>query len=121
MRTDVLRQQFHDKAEADRLDRQEKAAKIIEAARRRAILDADYLTRDPVWDRYLQRVNEWLTADSLELADLERMDQRTDYQAPEETLKRRHQMALLRERIGAYQRCIEMPKVLAEEARNRTV
>jgi hypothetical protein len=110
----MVRREVWEKTEAEKRRRQLEMAQTIEKAKRRAVLDHSYLTGNEVWDRYLQKVHELQEADLDELDALEKVDRATSYEAPEKTAERRFHMSLLRERIGAREQCISLPKRLAE-------
>jgi len=114
MRRDVLRKEFLETAERAKAAKALEVSKMIERARRRAVLDHAFLTGHEVWDRFLQHVEDLQANDRDELTELERQEHSTEYESAEASARRRHRTAILRERISARLEVIELPRKLME-------
>lgn len=113
MRQDVLRAWA--KSEVERKKEEHRAKhKITDLEARRARIHADLLTKHPVWDVYLEQIEELQERDRRELRPLEERLLSLEYLPDAEASELRQRTSILKARIHARDECLRIPRSALE-------
>ncbi len=119
MRRDRLREWAQEQYEASAKEAAEKRqgkSKVASLEDRKRRIHSEFLTKDPIWDEYVARVEELQEGTLTEIREVELQLTSREYLDVESCAVLRHRIAVLKAMLDARTECIRIPSQALNKA-----